>query len=469
MLSEMLEPTANSSQPVDAKQGNPIAGGDVEHVAQHTLAANSAPHTFEEIRGQESVFILLNLSILAALVVIHVLFQSQLGRPSVLIIGLLAGRFAWQALELVWLLSLTHPLSPILTRLYAVGAVVLHLAFAITASLASGLEHSHYVVLFVLPTIAAAFRFGWTGTVVITLIASLNTLLEVRVHYARFPVNDRIAEQFEAATVVLVYAAVAIFVHLIARQLRKKQRTLERSLRELAEARDQLVEQEKLGAIGRLSAGIAHEVRNPVAMITSAVTTAKRCGYKPPVRDEMCAIIEKESQRLAKLTDDFLSYARQKPPQPEVTSIRTTLEYVCSLARPRAEELEVDVSVRLDEDFASAFDAFQIHQVLLNLALNAVEAAGAQGQVVMTAEPQPPHGVVFRVSNTGDAIEEASVAQLFEPFFTTKTSGTGLGLAIAEKIATAHGGSLQLAQNQAGRVEFTLSLPGGGNVAPHKV
>ena len=402
MLNVVLEP---ANEPLDTpteEHGHGTASDKRPYDAMDHFAKETGNEDrFDEIRDQESLFILLNLSILAALVVIHVLFQSQLGRPSALIIGLLAGRFAWQVLELAWLQGRTHRPTAALTRAYSVGTVVLHLAFASTASLASGLQHSHYVVLLVLPTIAAAFRFGWLGTAFVTLIASANTLLEVRMHYAVLPMGAQTAELFEAATVVLVYAAVATFVHLVARRLRAKQQTLKRSLRALAETRDRLVEQEKLAAVGRLSAAIAHEVRNPVAMITSAVATAKQRHFEPPVRDEMCTIIEKESSRLARLTDEFLSYARQKPPQVQATSVRTTLEYVCGLARPRAVELAVNVDVQLSEDFTAKFDAFQVHQALLNLTLNAVEATGRSGEVVLSATTRPPDGVAFHVRNTG--------------------------------------------------------------------
>ncbi len=469
MLARMSEPAKGpvSLQHETLADAEPAAGGTVDPPGR-IRAETGAVDLFDEIRSQESVFILLNLLILAALVVIHVLFQSQPGKPSALIVGLFAGRFAWQTLELVWLQGWTRPLSAALTRTYGVGTVVAHLAFASAASLASGLEHSHYVVLFVLPTITAAFRFGWLGTAAITLIASANTLLEVRMHYAKFPEGARTAEMFEAATVVLVYAAVAIFVHLVARRLREKQQALRRSLRELAETRDRLVEQEKLAAVGRLSAAIAHEVRNPVAMITSAVATAKQCQFEPPVRDEMCEIIEKESSRLGRLTDEFLSYARRKPPLLQPTSVRTTLEYVRGLARPRADELMVDVDVQVDGDFEAEFDAFQVHQALLNLTLNAVEAAGTSGKVVLLAETMPQSGVAFRVINTGEPIAKNLSTQIFEPFFTTKPGGTGLGLAIAGNIAAAHGGSLRLATNEPGRVGFELLLPGGGEHDSHR-
>jgi two-component system sensor histidine kinase HydH len=467
----MLESADNPEGQGRSETGNvvPAEGRRDDERADTADSSTATVERFDEIRSQESVFILLNLAILAALVVIHVLFQSKLGRPSALIIGLLAGRFAWQVLELVWLQGRVAPLGPLLAQAYGIGAVIVHLAFATTASLASGLEHSHYVVLFVLPTIAAAFRFGWFGTLFVTLIASANTLVEVRVHYANLPVGAKTAETFEAATVVLVYAAVATFVHIVARRLRAKQQMLQRSLSALAATRDRLVEQEKLAAIGRLSAAIAHEVRNPVAMITSAVATAKQCRFEPPVRDEMCGIIETESARLARLTEEFLSYARQKPPQLQATSVRTTLDYVCGLARPRADEKTVKLDVRIDGDFEARFDAFQVHQALLNLALNAVEAAGPSGEVVLSASARPPAGAAICVRNTGAPIAEAIAAQIFEPFFTTKPGGTGLGLAIAANIAAAHGGSLRLVVNEPGRVEFELLLPGHGAHAPDRI
>jgi signal transduction histidine kinase len=119
--------------------------------------------------------------------------------------------------------------------------------------------------------------------------------------------------------------------------------------------------------------------------------------------------------------------------------------------------LQVVVDCTVEGDFFA--DAALVHQALLNLATNALEAAPAGGTVALSAQLAADSDVEFSVQNSGPAIPGPVQARLFEPFFTTKPRGTGLGLAISRKIARAHGGDLQLLRNETDRVRFTLTLP----------
>lgn len=414
---------------------------------------------FAALREQEAVLILLNLGIISSLVLIHVLFLPALGQPSLLVFGLFVGRFVWQSIELAWLHALPGDLSPRSTAIYAAATVWIHVAFGACVPLLSPIGDSHFVVLMVLPTIAAAFRFGWTGTILVALVASLSTFSEVHFHAARLTGIERRNEYFEAATVVLIFFAVAIVVRLLVGQLRIKEAYLRASLDELARARDRLVAEEKLVAIGRLSAAVAHEVRNPIAIIGGAVANWRHAHPDQAARDQMVDVIEQQSERLARLTEAFLDYARQKSPERVSTSLHLTLDYVASLARPHAEATGTTLEVACLVDVEAAFDAFQLHQALLNLTLNAIDAAGPGGRISLGGRLDGSGGCVFTVCNTGAPIPAAVLPHIFEPFYTTRPKGTGLGLAIARKIAEAHGGALALASNQTDNVVFELRLP----------
>jgi signal transduction histidine kinase len=307
---------------------------------------------------------------------------------------------------------------------------------------------------------AAAFRESVLGMLVVLAGVTLLTVGLVWVPLDRQ--SPALAwESFAAVTISLIFVAVAVIVRMLAVQLWAQRAALEHSLLDLATARDRLVREEKLAAIGRLSAAIAHEVRNPVSMIRTSVGMARRPGTAPAVRDEVLGIIEKESHRLERMTGDFLAYAREKPPEVRSTSLAETVSLVAGLCRPRAEVAGVTLATECD-DATVRFDPFQIHQALLNVALNGIEATPAGGSVKLSARPEAS-GAVFVVENSGPALSPEAASRYGEPFFTTRPGGTGLGLPIAITIAKAHGGFIALVENAPGRVRWQLrvSEPGG--------
>jgi len=129
----------------------------------------------------------------------------------------------------------------------------------------------------------------------------------------------------------------------------------------------------------------------------------------------------------------------------------------------RAAELGVTLEVQCPAGLSANLDLFQLQQALLNLVLNAIEAAGSGGRVVLGAREEPQGGASRRVAltvlNSGVPIPESASDRIFEPFFTTKRTGTGLGLAISRNIARAHGGDLSLSRNEADGVQFTFWVP----------
>ncbi len=457
-----LPPSAAGADRTSAERGPP--GPEQRQTTAGPAAARAAlgPAVQDELadlRRQESVLILLNLGVLGVLAGIHIGFASLVTTSVWLAVEMFTARFAMQVVELAWLHGRFGCPSVQHVRRYAQFSVWLNVAFACLASLVSGVPHSHYIVLMVLPTIAAAFRPGWAGLAAVVVVAVSVTFLYVGLYQAVVSQEERINECFEAATDTLTYLAVAIVVRLLVFQLRAEKQRLQRNLVELEQTRDRLVAEEKLAAVGRLSAAIAHEIRNPVGIIASAVATAQNAGFEPTARDEMHAIVVQESGRLKRLTDDFLSFARQAEPQRRPTSLRTTLEYLAALIRPAAAERQVVVTLEGALDREVLMDAAQIHQALFNLANNALEAAPAGGTITLAAELAADGGVELSVTNSGPPLTDAERARLFEPFFTTKPRGTGLGLAISRKIARAQGGELRLTHNEHNRVRFSLFLP----------
>jgi len=228
----------------------------------------------------------------------------------------------------------------------------------------------------------------------------------------------------------------------------------------LRQTQEKLLREEKLAAVGRLSSAIAHEIRNPVAMISSSLATAIRGELEPVQRERMFEIASIQAARLEKLTNDFLTYAKPRTPAIAHNNAADVLAYVAELSKAHAGERQVEIKVDASNELHCDFDATLLQQALLNLVLNAIEASPPDSTVIMTGRVSGD-AVCIDVKNTGPEIDPGALGQIFEPFFTTKPSGTGLGLAIARNAARGHGGDITLTQNDPEVVIFTLTLPVG--------
>ena len=322
---------------------------------------------------------------------------------------------------------------------------------------ATNRENAQYFVIMVVPILVAAFRLNLIPTVVVVAVVDCINFLWIW-HYARHLHGTPVDEYMEVGTVSLIDTVVGVLVWLLVNNLRQKEVRLSESLAGLQRAEERLVQEERLAAVGRLSSAIAHEVRNPVSAIVSALATARGGKLSPAEQEEMFGIAVKESRRLERLTTDFLAYARPRSPQKVSSSLDDTLGYVADSCRTRASESGVSIQSHSSGVIAE-FDSNDIQQALVNLVMNAVEASLPTGAVNLRAEVNGEGCVRIEVENAGPSIPPASVARIFEPFFTTKPQGTGLGLAIGRNIARAHGGDLILSANEPGCVCFTLTIP----------
>ncbi len=331
------------------------------------------------------------------------------------------------------------------------------LAFGVLVISLGTYEDSHYPILFVLPLLSAAFRFSFPAALATMVVASSLTIAQVWVSGRSRP-QMAPSEYFESVTIALIYAVVTPVVAMLVGGLRQRELDLRRNAEVLQQTRDRLVAEEKFAAVGRLASAVAHEVRNPVATIVSSLATATRPTTSLALRDELFGIAGREASRLERVTTDFLAYARPRAVDARETSVAGALAYVGDLLRTEAERLGVRVAVESDEALMVSADAFQLHQALLNLGLNAVHAT-PPGSTVTLRGSATPSILRLAVDNPGPAIPDDVVARLFEPFFTTRAEGTGLGLSIARNIARAHGGDVTLAENTPALVRFEITLP----------
>ena len=218
--------------------------------------------------------------------------------------------------------------------------------------------------------------------------------------------------------------------------------TIERQLRELERAQRALVQQEKLAAIGRLAAGVAHEVRNPLGVIRASAAMVQE-GFQP--RDDAfraCEFICQEIDRLNGLITALLSFARPTELRRQQVSLAQVVERALRLAQDELRGRRIAVAVEGAADLPELrADPDLVSQAIYDLLSNAGDAVGEGGRIAVRTE-RAAEALCLEVADSGAGVAPELAGQLFEPFFTTKAKGTGLGLPMAERIAEAHGGRL---------------------------
>jgi two-component system, NtrC family, sensor kinase len=222
----------------------------------------------------------------------------------------------------------------------------------------------------------------------------------------------------------------------------------------LKEHEQRLIESEKLAGIGRLAAGVAHEINNPLGVILGY---AKLLGRKAgPEMAADLAVVEEEALRAKEIVEGLLDLSRPLPQAAERIDLRALSEDVVS--RLREARLLDGVEVHIEGAASAPGHPEKLRQVLVNLVRNAAEAAGPGGRVEVDLGEWDGSAEVA-VADSGPGIPAERRTHLFEPFFTTKSRGTGLGLAVSRAIARAHGGDLSAVAPQGGGARFALRLP----------
>jgi signal transduction histidine kinase len=256
------------------------------------------------------------------------------------------------------------------------------------------------------------------------------------------------------------------------RELASWNRTLEERVAErttaLEHAQARVVQAEKLAAIGKLAASVAHEINNPLGIIGANATDlqrqlARRAG---PDRDREEAgrsleIIRSQIQRCKRIVDALLNYSRRRPAKPEVVDLQGFLDETVELVRHRARSEDKPLTVDVEEP-PPTFAIMQTHlqQALINLLENALDAT-IPGQHITVGAARMTDGMRLWVENEGEGVPAAAQESIFEPFFTTKPpgSGAGMGLAIAAHFIRAQGGRLYYEDPPAGGARFVIELP----------
>jgi signal transduction histidine kinase len=266
-----------------------------------------------------------------------------------------------------------------------------------------------------------------------------------------------------AATLLLRYRVSKDELELAARSLQEKSEELRHSYAELRLVQNELVTKKQLAAVGELAAAIAHEVRNPLAVIVNAVAGLRRSAVRDEDRTMLLGIVDEEAARLNRLVTDLLRFARP-------VSVKRSPVSLLELANRSRSSAMLDghqINVQMDDDpelNTVWVDPSLFRLVFDNLVENACQAMKTGGTVLIVVHRGQLRGepaVRIEISDSGQGMEQGVRERALDPFFTTRPSGTGLGLPIVHRIVEAHGGEIQLDSEEGQGTTVTLLLPLG--------
>jgi two-component system, NtrC family, sensor histidine kinase HydH len=354
-------------------------------------------------------------------------------------------------------------------RSYAVLLKLIFSTLLIASSPGPGINSSYYPIYY-LPVVTAAVYFGLRMTLLWTLLASA---LYCSFLYPALQEYELATDAItELVLRVLFFFVAALVVNRFAVENRRQTSRYQQLAEELAETNRQLEtaqaearRSERLAALGQLSAGLAHEIRNPLGVIRgSAEMLNRKLEASNPVASELAGYISGEVDRVSLMVGRFLDFAR--PLHPETSPQRVT-ELVDRALKAVAEQWhggKVELERAYQDDLPLAqLDENLCEQAFVNLIQNAYEAMGDEGGrlrvEVSKASRKDRPGVEIRLEDTGPGVPADLREQIFNPFVTTKKTGTGLGLSIVSKILDEHRGSIRVASGPDQGACFVVFLP----------
>jgi signal transduction histidine kinase len=327
--------------------------------------------------------------------------------------------------------------------------------------------HDIYRRLYYLPIVWGGLWFSLRGGVGAALLVSVLYAPHVLFQWGHLP-----ASQLEQYLEIFLYNTIGFLTGFLTSKVHAQRRSAEENAEHLAgsyaklreqadlilEIEDQLRRADRLTALGELSAGMAHEIRNPLGSIRGTAEIL-RDAFPPDHRyAEFTRILINEVDRLNKVLEDFLNFARPAGSGRNDFHPSQVLDEVLQLTRQPAAKQRV--AIHWDERTlpAAIGDAGQFKQVFLNLVLNALQAMESGGQLWIQSSIGQDGQPVLIFKDSGPGIPETDLDRIFNPFFTTRREGTGLGLAITHRIIQNHGGIIRVANAPEGGAVFTLTL-----------
>lgn len=359
-------------------------------------------------------------------------------------------------------------------RFGAILAVAIKLALATTlighTRDVVPIQSSYWPVFFV-PVTTAAIYFSPLGTLLWTAATSAAYCAYLIPASQKFELGWPGISELLLRNLFFFLVAMTVnrFVMDYRVQVRKYQllsQNLADANRDLRKAQEEARRAERLAALGQLSAGLAHEIRNPLGVIKgSAEILNQKLRNSEPLAQELSGYIYTEVNRVSALVGRFLDFARPSQLSVKAEELPSLLERCLKTVADQGAWTNIQVVREYAPSLPKVMiDAELCEQAFTNLLLNACEAMDGTGILAVRINPattqgDPMHAVSVEIADTGPGVSDEVKEQIFNPFFTTKKSGVGLGLAIVSKIIDAHGGTLKLASGQGHGACFRVTLP----------
>lgn len=265
---------------------------------------------------------------------------------------------------------------------------------------------------------------------------------------------------FERLIITFSLLTSLILFFLVLTVLRRAERLSNRQLREKEKLIFELQQQEKLAGMGRMVAGVAHEIRNPLGIIcSSSELILKKARQEGSSHTRIMEALYEEAKRLSRTVTEFLDYARPKKPTMSDLDVGAILDQVAVFMEPECEKLGVVVDREFEGDMSAKGDKDLLYRAFYNLVANALQAMGGKGELTIRAA-RGERGLHVTIVDTGPGFSPEHLDQVLDPFFTTKDSGTGLGLALVNTIFESHGITMHLSNADEGGARVDVIFPG---------
>jgi signal transduction histidine kinase len=297
-----------------------------------------------------------------------------------------------------------------------------------------------------IPIVVAAAWFGLRGG--LSAAAVISVLLVPFFVRTEMNTHELVGEVVELVFYFFIAALVGALVEREIRARRKQQR-----------AELQVERSQKLSLMGQIAAGVAHEIKNPLTSIKGAADILADDKTSPQDRNEFKDVLQDEVRRIDATVTEFLTYARPRETKLERIDFSEVIRSCVRQVTAQANKDDISLQSRIANDLFVNGDAEKLHQMALNLILNAIQASKAGDTIEVSLDKESPSKVRLQISDTGAGLNEEDMERAFEPFFTTRASGTGLGLAIVRSIVDNHRGDISLKSREGHGTAATVKIP----------
>ncbi|WP_152971907.1 two-component system sensor histidine kinase NtrB [Desulfatitalea tepidiphila] len=397
-----------------------------------------------------------------------IIFQSRLGSTTNPLVGLI-----YVLIAAIFVLSLIYAaLFPKITRheLFAFIQIAIDSFIVSLIVLITGGFFSLFTFLYLVVIIYASMILYLRGGLLIAIFSSIQYAALVIAQFTEVApclaaVADGSPGRLDGLYVtykILITTAAGFAVAVLSGMLTEQNR---KTQKELTTMEAHLKRVEKMAYMGEMAAGLAHEIKNPLASLVGSIQILKEDLRYNPDHERLMDIVLRETDRLGTLVNDFLFFARPPAGKPEILDLE---EAICDIVQLFEKDTHharhVEIKQTLSPGIRVLMDSAHLRQIIWNLLLNAAEAVSEDGRIEIHAVAIKNNEVSVHVIDNGCGIADNVIQTIFDPFFTTKSEGTGLGLSIVHRILEAYDSRLQVQSELGKGTTFSFTLKRSGKV-----